>query len=282
MIKLTPDNYYDKNTHALSNSKIKSYSNCPNYFKRKYIDGTVEEASSDVFVFGAICDKLLSGEDFDRSYRVVERRTKALKESAELSGETLLTQSQYDEIFEVASAVENTSAYQTIKRYAKSQVILQVPLAINKDFDSICGKPDWFWVDKDGTCFIVDLKTSKTTSERQYYYTALNYGYHCQLGMYRYLLRECYPEIKAFRCFNLVAEKTQDIYKVELYEYPESMIDEAETWLFDQIKKICLETDYKKYDPKFEEPVTLGSFNNEQYVDESETTSTEDSRDSTE
>ena len=79
MTLLTPSNYYDKNTKALTCSKIKDFATCPNYFKRKHILNEIEEDQSDAFLIGGLVDKLLSGEDFGKKYEVVARRTPKLK-----------------------------------------------------------------------------------------------------------------------------------------------------------------------------------------------------------
>ena len=279
MTPLTPENYYSFGNRALTHSKIKDYATCPNYFYRKHVLGEIESNETDAFIFGAVVDKLLSGESFDTKYRIVERRTKALKEAAELAGETLILQSHYDEIIEVADAVEQTDAFQTIKRFAAAQVILQAQAKINEHFDCIAGRPDFYWIDDHGTCFIVDLKTAKTAEHKPYYYQALGYHYDSQLAMYKKLLEKLNPDIKQFRCFNLVAAKQRDVYKVELFEFDSVTIERAEEWLAEQIQSIEDETEYRKYNPSFDKPVIFGSF----YDDtDAETSSIEDSEGSAE
>jgi len=271
MNKLTPENYFARGTRALTHSKIKDFVTCPNYFYRKHILNEIEESTSDAFIFGTIVDRLVSGEDFSTKYRIVDRRTAKLKEEAADCGETLILQSQYDEIIEVADAIEQTEAFAHIKRFATTQDILQVEMDINEHFDSLAGRPDWWWIDGD-TCYIVDLKTSKTVDPRQYYYHALGYGYDTQLANYRLLLKTLNPQIKEFRCFNLVAAKQKDVYRVELFEFTQFQLDQAEAKLQIWISELCVEKEYKRYNPTFERPVEFGK-----YGEDAQTTSSSDS-----
>jgi hypothetical protein len=240
---------------------------CPNYFYRKHILNEIEETSSDAFLFGGIVDKLLSGENFNTKYRIVERRTAKAKEEAATFGETLILQSQYDEIIEVANAVEETDAFKYIASKAKNQDILQLEAPINEYFDSLAGRPDFWWIEEDGTCFIVDLKTSQTADSKRYYWQALGYHYDSQLAMYKMLLEQLHPAIKRFRTFNLVAAKNKDIYSVELFEFSYDIIDIASQWLMEQIDKIREEKEYKKYNPSFDKPIMFGDFGQDASVE---------------
>lgn len=265
MVNLTQDNYFSTGTKALTHSKIKDYALCPNYFYRKHILNELEDGTSDAFIFGGVVDKLLSGESFNTKYRIVPRRTAALKEEAALNGETLILQSQYDEIIEVASAVELTDAFQHIKLHANTQDILQVPMEINEHFDSLAGKPDFWWLDKEtGVCFIVDLKTAQSADPRRYYYQAIGYHYDSQLANYQSLILTLHPEVKAFRSFNLVAAKQKEVYSVELFEFTPEQMNIAHLWLQKQIKALSQEKEYKKYNPSFDKPVIFGDWNGSQ------------------
>lgn len=264
MIKLDAKNYYDKGTKALSNSRIKDYLTCPRYFYNKHIACTIEDDPKEAFVFGGIVDKLLSGEDFDKNYEVCEGiRTKKLKEDAESRGVTLLTPLQYQEIFEVADAVEKTDAFKYIKERATFQDILQIPYEINEHFDSLTGRPDFWWIDGDGTCFIVDLKTSAVVDHRKYYYQALGFKYQQQLAMYEMLISSL-NNVKSFRSFNLVVSKQKNIYGVELFEYPRELINDAKLSLLETIDKIAQDKSFAKYNPSFNNPIILGSFSNDE------------------
>lgn len=270
MNKLTAANYYERNNKALTCSKIKDYALCPHYFYRKNVLNDIKEEGSDAFLIGGLVDKLISGEDFDTKYEVVERRTPKLKADAESRGVTLMLQSQLDEIIEIASAVEETDAWKYIKSKAQFQTILQIEMDINEHFTSLAGRPDFWWIeDVDGvkTCFIVDLKTAQTADHRKYYYHALGFKYDWQLANYKGLLKQLYPEIEAFNCSNLVVAKNKNIYNVELFEYPEHVINSATTKLNNVINLIAIDTDYRKYNPSFESPAIFGEFSDNDDID---------------
>jgi len=262
MTPLTPTNYYDKNTKALTCSKIKDYTVCPYYFSRKHIYNDIEEEQSDAFMIGGLVDKLLSGEDFGKKYEVVARRSASAKADALERGVTLMLQSQLDEIIEVADAVDQTDAWKTIKENGIFQAILQVPMAIGEYFDSLAGRPDVYWI-KDGICYLIDLKTAASADHRKFYYQALSFKYHWQLANYKMLLKTLHPEIKSFRCFNLVVAKKKNIYDVELEEIPENIINRAERDVLDTIDKIANDKEFKKYNPSFDNPHVFGSFDND-------------------
>ena len=138
---------------------------------------------------------------------------------------------------------------------------------INEHFDSLAGRPDFWWIDADGTCHLVDLKTSAKTNPRQYFYSAMDFHYDSQLALYRYLLKELHPEIKRFQCYNLVVSKQREVYGVELYLFPEHILDRAEKWSFKLIEAIGKETEYKKYNPSFTEPALFGDFESKEDVE---------------
>jgi hypothetical protein len=261
MTQLTTTNYYDKGNRALTNSKIKNYLISPDYFYRHDITCEIVDDPKDAFTFGAIVDKLLSGEDFDKTYQVADGvRTKKLKEEAEANGITLLTPLQYTEIFEVADAVEKTDAFKYIKKNATCQDILQIPFIINEFFDCLAGRPDFYWRGENGVCYIVDLKTAQTVDHKKYFFQAMGFKYDQQLAMYRLLLRLIYPEIKSFRCFNLVVSKQKNVYGVELFEYPVSIIENATCGLLETIDAISKDIAYTKYNPSFDQPAVFGQF----------------------
>lgn len=266
MITLNAKNYYDKGTKALTCSKIKDFALDPFYFWRKHIMCDIEDEPSDAFLIGGIVDKLLSGEDFGTKYEVVKMRTAKLKLEAQERGVTLILQTQLDEIIEIADAVDQTDAWKTIKSKGVFQEILQIPMEINEYFDSLAGKPDCYWVDEEKTCFLIDLKTAATADHRKYFYQAMGFHYDWQLANYAFLLKALHPEIKKFRCFNLVVAKTKNIYGVELFEYTDYQMSRAAFEVYTIINEIKEEKLYKKYNPSFNKPVPFGEFNDSSSV----------------
>ena len=171
-----------------------------------------------------------------------------------------MLQSQLDEIIEIADAVDQTDAWKEIKSKGIFQDILQVPCEINEYFDSAAGRPDVYWVDNAGVAYIIDLKTAASADHRKFYYQALGFHYDWQLANYAMLLKQIRPEIKSVRCFNLVVGKKKNIYNVELFEYPELMIERAGAEISAVVEQIKNEKDYLKYNPSFSKPVVFGVF----------------------
>ena len=264
MLKLTSTNYFDKGTKALSNSKIKDFATCPRYFYNKHITCTIQDEEKDAFIFGGIVDRLLSGEEFSKHYEVADGiRTAKRKAEAQDKGVHLLSKTEYDEILNVSIAVEETEAFKHIKQNAVMQDILQIPMEINEHFDSLAGRPDFWW--KNGEiCYIVDLKTSTTVDPKKYFYQATGFHYDQQLAMYKLLLGKLHPEIKHFLCYNLVVAKQKNIYGVELFQYPAEIITQAENKLVELIDKISHEKEYKKYNPTFDNPAIFGQFDGQE------------------
>lgn len=260
MVTLTDKNYYDKGTGALTCSKIKDYSICPNYFFRKHILCELEEEKSDAFAIGGLVDDILSGANYMDKYIVVDRRTADAKEAAAESGLVLILKSQLDEAVKIVSAVDETKAWKTIKEKGRFQDILQIPMKINEHFDSMAGKPDVWWLDQDGTCYIVDLKTAMTSAHKSFYFRAIGFHYDWQLANYKMLLSSLYPQIERFRCFNIVVSKEKDIYATELFEYPSNLIEAAESSIIRMIDKISREKNYAKHNPSFDKAVIFGDF----------------------
>jgi len=263
MITLTDKNYYEKGTGALTCSKIKDYSICPNYFFHKHILCDLKEEKSDAFAIGGLVDDMLSGVNYLDRYMVVDRRTADAKQSAAEAGIVLILKSQLDEAVKIVAAVDETSAWKTIKEKGRFQDILQIPMKLNDHFDSIAGKPDVWWLDPDGTCYIVDLKTAMTADHKNFYFRAIGFHYDWQLANYKMLLSSIYPQIERFKCYNFVVSKVKDIYSTQLFQYPGQMIEAAESAMIKMIDKISKEKNYAKYNPTFDRPVLFGDFEND-------------------
>lgn len=266
MTILTAENYYDKGNRALTCSKIKDYIKCPNYFYRKHILCEIVDDEKPAFIFGGIVDKLLSNEDFDKNYEVADGiRTAKLKKEAAERGVTLITKNDYNEIFEVADAIEQTDAWKFIKtNNFVFQDILQQEMELGEHFDSLAGKPDIYGILND-VCYLVDVKTAVTIDLRRYFYMAHGFHYDYQLANYETLLKLKFPNIKEFRSFNLVASKEKNFYGVELFEYPRSVIEKSKEEMAKLIVQISKEKEFKKYNPSFEAPKTLDISNQYSY-----------------
>ena len=193
--------YYKQGNRLLTRSKILDYLKSPEYFYRKHIECSIEQESSDVFLIGGVVDELLTEDKSKRVYQghdeegKAKRRTEKLVEEYEAKGITLITETMEEEILNIAMAVEKCSAWKIIKEKGTFQAVISVGLPKNEHFDILAGRPDFYWIEGD-TCYLGDLKTTKSIEPIRYYYNSLSYKYHWQMAIYGKLIRDVYPEVK--------------------------------------------------------------------------------------
>jgi len=258
---ITKENYFELNNKGLSQSKIKDYLKCPNYFYRKHILGTIEKEDKECFKIGSTVDDILTEKDSVDNYAVFEgdRRTKEGKYDYQNlldAGKKIITEQQYSDIINISDAVINTSAYKQLSTYYFQEIIEVPSINLGEHFDCLYGKIDCYEIKEDGVCILVDIKTTMTVDDRQFFYKAQGYGYFKQMWFYAYLLKSKYPEIKSFKFYHLAAETTEP-YRVKLYEIPEEYINREEDEMLETIKKIAEDKTFAKQDASFERPTRL-------------------------
>lgn len=269
MIKLTEKNYYDKGTKALTCSKMKDYSLCPNYFYRKHIIGELVEDPSDSFIIGSMVDEILTSKSrtIGNRFEIVSVRSKGAKEVAAEMGKTLVLNSQFEEACSMADAALETEAWQYIKSKGKFQAILQVEMFLGKHFESLAGKPDVWWKENNGkTGIIVDLKTAVSADHRSFYYRAMDYHYHWQQANYRHLLSILNPMVREWKCYNFVIGKDK-LHTCNLFQYTEDQLALAENQLMSVMNKIKFDTEFKKADVTFNNPIRFGDFEQSRIIE---------------
>jgi hypothetical protein len=251
-MKLTLSNYYTDENRYLSNSKISDYLKSPNYFYRKHILHEINSKGSEAFVIGSGVDYLLAQDDKKPKYVVVERRN--LKNPPE--GIVEVNQSQYDDIFDIADAVAETDVYKDIDKNFKKQVILTEDFKIGDHFIGLCGLPDFIKV-TDKEIIILDLKTSRTTDPRKYFWHCKEYGYFRQQAMYQYLASVKYGADKEISSYHLVVEKTKDIYDVKLFKLDQKEIDKETVTLYKAFDDIARRKDWSRPNIKWSDTIEL-------------------------
>lgn len=268
MNKITKDNYFALNNKALSQSKLKDFALCPNYFYRKHISGELAKKETSAFNVGHEVDELLTDMDAINTTVVLtipegEKDTywmtkagKEYKASVIASGKRVVSQAEYDQIISVADAVARSSAYEVLKRQFTFQEILQFEMDLGPHFDCLYGRPDAYHIDDEMTCHLVDLKTTRDINDRNYYYNAVKLGYFGQLWFYAYLLQKKYPHIKRFRFYHFAVEKTEP-FRVKLYEIPLAYIVGQEEYMLASIDKVKNEREFRKADASFGSPTLL-------------------------
>lgn len=260
-MQLTHDNYFTPENKYLSNSKLKDFLKCKNYFYRKHVLGTVDKTSSKALTTGSAVDELLTdignainGKYAVRQFNGTTKEGKAEKADLEAQGKTILTQAEYDEIMGIAIAVSETSAYKDLATH-KTQSIISIDMPIGI-FPGLAGIPDWYDI-KDGLCVITDLKTSRTVDEKEYYYHSKRYGYFFQQAVYQYILSVLHPEIDLFVSRHLVVNKEKDIYSVKAFVLDQDEIEREKVELQRLLLEVANEVEFKKEDADWKTATTL-------------------------
>lgn len=259
---ITLQNYYDPKSRYLTRSKIMTYMQSPALFKQYWIDNLKpEKAKSAAFKVGGAVDDILAQTNNIDNYAVFDgdartKEGKEYKQSLLDAGKEIISRAQYDEIIELADAVNKTSAYQDIKDWEK-QKVLHVEQKIGKHFDGLAGLPDFISFNKDTSIVdIVDLKTSRTINPKAYAFHCLEYGYYLQAALYCYLAKKTYPEANKIRFWHLVVEKS-DAYNVAMFMFDKSLISSYEEYLLSIVEEIGQDKDFKKVDASFEKAILL-------------------------
>ena len=267
---ITEETYFALNNKGLSQSKIKTYAKCPNYFYRSHITGEVERKSSKAFLIGTEVDSLLTEVNkakdvfvFDGDFR--SKANREMKAELEAKGTTVIKQSEYESIMAISIAVQATTIWKEIEKDFIMQEILIEPMSnLGEHFDCLYGKTDAFrierFIDSDGKkhvhCTLLDLKTSLTVDKRAFFYKAHDLGYFKQLWMYNRLLKHAYPEITSFDYKFVVAEKSEP-YKVKLFTITNEMVEAEEKGMLKLIASIAANKDFKKEDVTWEDAEEL-------------------------
>jgi len=249
---ITNENYYSLNNKGLSQSKIKMYDKDPNYMYRACISGELVRPDNKSFMIGRETDSILTEMDKFQNTIIApyaDFRSKEAREwrkEQEAEGKTVVKETEYENIMAIAIAVQETEVWQDIEKTFTTQEILQVvDKKLGRHFDCLYGKPDAFRINEDGVCDLCDLKTALKIDEKTFFYKSKDYGYFKQLWMYAMLLKEKYPQIKSFRYWFVVAEKSEP-YRVSLFSIPNDLVDDCEMDMLLTIKEISQRTDYSR------------------------------------
>ena len=249
---ITESNYYSFNNKGLSQSKIKAYEIDPNYMYRLHITGELVKEDKQHFKIGREADSILT--EMDKFQNTViapyddfrSKEARGWKAEQEALGKTVVKEAEYEQIMAIAIAVQSTELWRDIEKNFVMQEILQIPDdSLGEHFDCRYGKPDAYRINKDGICDLLDLKTSLTVDEREFFYKAFKLGYFKQLKFYSDLLQEKYPEITGFRYWFEVAEKSEP-YRVRLFSVDTKLVDECEIDLQYTIKEISERKDWNR------------------------------------
>lgn len=266
---ITESNYYDLNNKGLSQSKIKDYKLCPNYFYRKNISGELVKEHKKTFDIGSAVDDILTQRTKLNNFAICENKLttkagKAEKLDLEMKGKTVLTRTDYNKIIEIADATMNTSAY---KEIAKSFTFQKIFVVDPKDFDPrleelgnfftwLYGMLDAYKIDEKWICDLLDIKTANEIEPNRYIHKFIAFGYDKQLWFYSKLLKAAIPQIKGFRFWHLSAEKSEP-YRVKLFPIPNRVINNCDSEMINLIQTIAKDKEFKREDASFSNPTPL-------------------------
>lgn len=258
-MKLTNKNYYTLKNKYLSNSKMGDYIKDPEYFYKKNVTGEIEKEVTTSMQKGKAVDMYLT-ESYQKfyanyTYAVLKRDDPERFEENKTSTKTVLPRAVYDSVIGMCEALKKTSAYKDLKDYKKQQ-ILTMDVPDFKQFDGLCGIPDFFKIEKNGNATIVDLKTCKTIDPRKYFYHCLDYRYFHQMGMYALLLAANFKDTKEFTYKHLVVENTFP-YRTRTFVLDSSIVDLAATQILQLAIKIDSTKKFEREDTTWDQAILL-------------------------
>ena len=238
-MKLNHKNYYSKKNNYISCSKLKVFIKDKAYYKRKYIDYSIEQEMTDALIIGSAVDCLLTKGDkqFQKDFTVVARRSSNSEDTRIQINDTML-----EKITGIVASVKRQGIWNDLKsKQWKKQTIL------TDDKLGICGMLDFLLVDGDHA-IIVDLKTSNTIDPKKYYFLCWDYNYYLQAAFYTTLVKANYPDVKQVDFYHLAVEKDPDgIYNCALFLFMPQMIENETAFMLNKLAELRKET---KFAPK--------------------------------
>lgn len=233
---------------------------------RSCITGEVKKKDAKHFMIGSEVDGILT--EMNKRDNVVispydnymSKEAREWRDSQILLGKIPCKKDGYEDIMAIAISVQSTDIWKDIEKNFTMQEIIQVPMNLGKYFDCLYGKLDAYKINDDGICDLLDLKTSITVDKIEFFYKALKLGYFKQLYFYQKLLKIKYPQIKSFRFWFVVAEKSEP-YRVVLFRVPDTLVYEQKNIIETLIEEISQRTDYSRDNVTWDSAIVLRSPN---------------------
>jgi len=248
--KLTLENYYSPMRPHISNSQISDYLKDPQFFYRRHVLMELPFKVTDPMKRGLVVDAILTQHPDENGQVMIPYQMKVLKRDdaekfelqKEMADRHLVPERIWHEALELAEYIKEQPFWKTGLSKAKFQMVLEGTM----EGLPVCGLPDR--VDyKKGEWWITDLKcvsAMKISSPAKWLYNAIDMGYLRQAAMYQYLFAKkkklkIADMKKRVRFFNAAATHIEPgLNKVELYEIPQRLMDEALTEVRDVLRKI--------------------------------------------
>lgn len=256
---LKQEDYFALNNGYLTRSKISDYRKCPNYFKRKHLDGAIKDKSKKHFLYGSLVDELICQIDNKSNYVVTDKKfnsnaNKAWKLEQEALGKIVVRQEEYENIFGAAIAVEETEAYQFLNSYPR-QVLLQCEYPFkNGLFKGLAALPDFAKITPT-SADLCDLKTANNFRLDKWRYVARDHGYFLQFALQTLILRT--QGITEFTYRHLVVSKEENINNVYAILIDPQFVEDEMEYLQETIEAISNDKHFRKRPVNWCEPYYL-------------------------
>lgn len=216
------DDYYKIN--RLSNSALSRLKECPELFKREFIDGIYEREETESMLLGSLVHCLvLEPDEVNNRYAIVpkcDRRTKEGKAVyerfvTENDGCQVIKQETFDEAVAIACSV---SLNETAAKILLSRKNVEHAIEFEIDGVECKSKIDLL---TPGHHIVFDLKTTQNAKPDEFAKSVVSYGYHRQAAFYCEGVRRIYgTEPRFIFC----AVSTQYPYLCGCYELDDQAI----------------------------------------------------------
>lgn len=184
----------------MSQSKLKDWIKCPNYYQAKHIDKTITQEVTAAMRNGSLVDVLVTQpEEFEKDFAIVDRRPKNQK--ADEFGRVFVNPS---EVEKAKTAAQRINQQPVMEMFRQPWMKTQVPLFTDKNK----GLLDFFGIDGKGVGWIVDLKTMMDIDKIEF--AIEDWGWRFQLAYYRMLAKELYPRVKRWNIYVVGVDSTKD------------------------------------------------------------------------
>ena len=253
--------YRSKENKAITNSKIGDFLKSPDYYKAKWIDGTVTEEPTPAMLLGSMVDVAVSAGDVNEIYR-----NYSAKEKGKDPGEkTVVSAAAYEDAQAIA---KNIIAQPFYKAMRKSKCIWQKPLYAPADAelvvagipDAYCAKARW----DGGSPALIDLKVTAPmhfASGNKWLWRCRDMRYLQQLALYRHLVAsELGVDAEEISCWHVVAGSTFDgKWPVKLFKFDRACIDKAFEEVIGCAHKLFYAKEFKKESVTWSKAEVIGT-----------------------
>lgn len=184
----------------MSQSRLKDWLKCPNYYNAKHVTGQIPQTGmTPTMLHGSLVDAIVTQpERIEDDFTIVDRRPKNQKQDEE--GRYFVNPK---EMKLAETAAERINMQPVMDMFRGPNMQAQVPMFTDK-----CkGLLDFFGVNAKGEGIIADLKTMRDINKVEYEMN--DWDWRFQLTYYRMLAKELHPKIKKWNIYIIGLDKTK-------------------------------------------------------------------------